>query len=70
MKHQHKNEVRKKELNRFLIFLFIFSSIYSINLSIANGLKIYKFLDEGLKYIAYLPITATSVNVLDRKSVV
>lgn len=63
MKHQYKNEIRKKELNRFLVFLFIFSSIYSINISIANGLKIYKFLDEGLKYIAYLPVTATSINV-------
>lgn len=63
MKNRFKNEIRKKELNKFLIFLFIFGSIYGINISIANGLKINKFLEEGLQYIAYLPVIATSVNV-------
>lgn len=63
MENSFKNEIKKKELNSFIIALFIIGSLYGFNKSLANVIELYRLLHEGVRYISYIPIIGTSINV-------
>lgn len=59
---RNKYFVKGKDLNKFLIFLLLLASIGSIIRSITNELSTLMLLDEGKRYLAYIPIFAAIIN--------